>query len=103
MVDPKPPIVSDRPEVIAIVTKSSTPKPPKTIATRAMRTSELLAALKAKGYTRSMASLLRALNKAIEAQVVPDELAVFGVCCDFELKRSSNPLSGTVRWLSIQD
>jgi len=103
-VDQSSTLQAPSPKPIAAVTKSSTPKPPIAGAvTGFMRTGELLTALKARGYTRSMSSLLRALNQAIETQAVPDELASFGVNCDFELKRSANRWSGSVKWLSIED
>jgi predicted DNA-binding protein len=81
-----------------IATKTKPTSPP---LDGAMRTGELFLALQQKGYTRSSSSLLKALNKAIASGVVPDELARFGVICDFELKKLSNPLSGKVRWLFL--
>ncbi len=77
-----------------IATKTKPTSPPTQPVDEAMRTGELFLALQQKGDTRSSSSLLKALNKAIVSGVVPDELARFWVIGDFELKKSSNPLSG---------
>jgi len=86
---------------IAAVTKPKPTTPPPLDG--AMRSGELLIALQARGYKHKESTLLRLLNRAIDSGVVPDELARFGVRCDFEAKRSANPRSSNLRWLRIED
>ena len=87
---------------VSAVKPSTRPAKTREASIGALTTGELFVALERKSYARSLVTLRRALARAIELGMLPDDLAAMGVRADFETRRSANPKNNAIRWLFVE-